>query len=111
MNRHYAAALALALAAPAVAAPPPNPYHQQLLRMNTVQRNAVFRRTLRESKLACKRVASSRFQQAYKNLMMWTVECDPARSIAIYVGTDSSVQARYCQQSAQLGLPACIKPR
>ena len=111
MIKAIAAAIAIATALPAVAAPPPNPYHEQLLRMDATARNAVFRRTIRESGLACKRVVSSRFQQPYKNLMMWTVECDPARSIAIYIGTDSSVQPRYCQQSALLKLPACAKPR
>ena len=111
MIKVIAAAVALATALPATAAPPPNPFHDRLLRMDQTARNAVFRRTIRESGLACKRVVSSRFQQPYKNLMMWTVECDPKRSIAIYVGTDSSVQARYCQQSAQLKLPACARPR
>jgi hypothetical protein len=102
--------LVFGTAFPATAVVPANPYNDRLLKMDQVSRNAVFRRTIRESGLACKRVVTSRFQQPYRNLMMWVADCDPPRGIAIYVGPDGSTQARYCGHSEQLRLPACSQP-
>ena len=103
-----AALIALAAAAPLAAqVPAPNDFSDRLARLPELQRNAVLRRALLDSNSYCKRIEGGRFQQAYKNLKMWTARCDGKYSYAVFIGPDASVQARPCGDLARLKLPAC----
>jgi hypothetical protein len=107
-----APALALAtliVAAPALAAP--NAFSDQLKKLSPLQQRATMRRAVLDEGKYCKRIGPVAYQGPYKNLEMWTVQCDRGANYAAYIGLDGSVQVRPCEDLAKLKLPVCRLPR
>ena len=103
------AALLLALAAVPVAAqvPAANAFSDRLAALPLLQRTAVLRRAVLDSGVVCKRVLGGRFQQSYRNLKMWTVNCAGGLDYGLFIGPDASVQVRPCGDLVKLKLPVC----
>ena len=84
----------------------------QLHKLDDMNRAIALKRALYDSGYTCKRVETSGFVTAYKNLDMWTAHCSadkgPGRDWAIFAGPDGSVQVRDCKDVAQFGMPACV---
>ena len=83
-----------------------NPFHDRLLQLNDLQRDAAFRGAIRSARESCDRVEASRFQQDHGNLKMWTATCKQ-RSYAVFVAPNGDIQVRDCADAATLKLPAC----
>ena len=83
----------------------------QLHKLDDLNRAIALKRALYDSGYTCKRVETSGFVTAYKNLDMWTAHCvdtkGAGRDWAIFAGPDGSVQVRDCKDVAQFGMPAC----
>ena len=84
----------------------------QLHQLDDLNRAIALKRALYDSGYTCKRVETSGFVTAYKNLDMWTAHCTdgkgPGRDWAIFAGPDGSVQVRDCKDVAGFGMPACV---
>ena len=84
----------------------------QLHKLDDLNRAIALKRALYDSGYTCKRVETSGFVTAYKNLDMWTAHCvdgkGPGRDWAVFAGPDGSVQVRDCKDVAQFGMPACV---
>ena len=84
----------------------------RLHKLDDLNRAIALKRALYDSGYTCKRVESSGFVTAFKNLDMWTARCvdtkGASRDWAIFAGPDGSVQVRDCQDVARFGMPACI---
>jgi hypothetical protein len=70
-----------------------------------------MRRAVLDEGKYCKRIGPVAYQGPYKNLEMWTVQCDRGANYAAYIGLDGSVQVRPCEDLAKLKLPVCRLPR
>ena len=79
----------------------------QLHQLDDMNRHIAMKRAIYASGSTCKRVERSGYVQQHKNLSMWTAKCDNGRDWAIFVGPDSSVQVRRCEDVVRAGLPAC----
>lgn len=79
----------------------------QLHKLDDLNRAIALKRAVLDSGLSCKRVTRSGYVQEHENLSMWTANCDDKIDYAVFVGPDSSVQVRRCDDLARLGLPAC----
>jgi hypothetical protein len=103
------------IAAAAIAASPAfaltNDYSNQLKKLSPTQQRATMRRAVLDSGQYCKRIGPVAYQQPYKNLEMWTVQCDRGAAYAVFIGLDSSVQVRPCRDLAELKLPVCRLPK
>lgn len=104
------AATALSLA-PAVAHAAPNGFSDQLKKLSPLQQRATLRRAVLDEGQYCRKIGPVAYQQPYKNLEMWTVQCDRGVSYATYIGLDGSVQVRPCADLAKLKLPVCRLPK
>ena len=79
-----------------------------LHKLDDLNRAIALKRAILDSGLACRRVTRSGYVQEYENLSMWTANCDGNLDYAVFVGPDSSVQVRRCEDLARFGLPACV---
>lgn len=102
------AAIAL-LATPTLAAA--NDFSNQLKKLSSQKQRAVMRRAVLDEGKYCKKIGPVGYQQAYKNLEMWWVQCDRGAAYAAFIGLDGTVQVRPCGDLAQLKLPACRLPK
>ena len=80
---------------------------EQLHQLNDLNRAIALKRAIYASGYTCRRVESSGFVQAVKNLDMWTAKCADGREWAIFAGPDGSAQVRYCADLPRFGLPEC----
>lgn len=87
-----------------------NPYVDRLRTLEEIDRGLWLRRGIIDSNFKCKKVSASGYQEDYKNLSMWTVRCTDSGDWAVYVAATGDVQARRCDEAAQLGLPQCRMP-
>jgi len=107
-----ATALALAIAlgsAPALAAT--NDFSNQLKRLSPLQQRATLRRAVLDEGQYCRRIGPVAYQAPYKNLEMWTVQCDRGAAYGVFIGLEGSVQVRPCRDLATLKLPTCKLPK
>jgi len=102
------AAVALA-SAPALAAA--NPFSDRLRTLSSTQQRATMRRAVLDDGKYCRRIGPVAYQGPFKNLEMWTVQCDKGANYAAFVGLDGSVQVRPCGDLASLKLPTCRLPK
>jgi hypothetical protein len=84
------------------------PAQDQLHKADTMTRNIGLKRAILDSNLTCNRVTRSGYVEEYKNVSMWTANCDEKIDYAIFVGPDGSVQVRRCDEMERFGLPACV---
>ena len=84
-----------------------NPYSDQLAAMTPLYRNLGLWRAIRDAPQRCKRVDSGAYQQAYKNMAMWSAHCTDTGQWAIFIAPNGDVQVRPCADAATLGLPTC----
>lgn len=103
------ATAALLAATPAFATA--NGFSDQLKRLSPLQQRATLRRAVLDEGKYCRRIGPVAYQAPYKNLEMWTVQCDRGAAYAVFIGLDGSVQVRPCGDLAGLKLPACKLPR
>jgi hypothetical protein len=80
----------------------------QLHKLDGPNRDIALKRAILDSGLTCRRVTRSGYVQEHENLSMWTANCDDKIDYAVFVGPDSSVQVRRCDELARFGLPACV---
>ncbi|ATE66761.1 hypothetical protein [Rhizorhabdus dicambivorans] len=104
-------AITAALLAAAPAAALTNDYSNQLKKLSSLQQRATMRRAVLDNGQYCKRIGPVAYQQSYKNLEMWTVQCDRGAAYAVFIGLDASVQVRPCRDLADLKLPVCRLPK
>lgn len=86
-----------------------NDYHDRMLRLDTLPRDAALRRAIRTTGARCDRVEASAFQQDHANLKMWTARCQ-TNAYAVFLAANGDVQVRNCTDVAALGLPTCRIP-
>lgn len=89
----------------------PNSFSDQLKRLPQLRQRAVLRRAVLDDGKYCRRIGPVAYQGAYKNLEMWTVQCDRGVAYGAFIGLDGSVQVRPCGDMTELKLPACRLPR
>ena len=101
-------------------APPPKPKQihvrskgqKQLFVASEFNRAIALKRAIMDSGSTCTRVAATGFVGTYKNLDYWTARCEDkfnrTRDWAIFIGADDSAQVRLCEDTAAVGLPACV---
>ena len=99
-------AILLPIAA-AHAAPPPNPFNDRLLKLDSLRQRAVLRRAILDDGGRCGRVTAAAWRGPYTNLQRWDADCDRGGGYAVFIGTDASVQVRDCPSLAKLELPLC----
>lgn len=109
MKTLAAIAAAALLSAPAAALT--NDFSNQLKKLSPLQQRATMRRAVLDNGQYCKRIGPVAYQMPYKNLEMWTVQCDRDANYAVFIGLDASVQVRPCRDLAELKLPACRLPK
>ena len=80
----------------------------QLHQLDDLNRAIALKRALYASGYTCRRVETSGFVTAYKNLDMWAAHCADGRDWAIFAGPDGSAQVRDCKDVAAGGLPPCV---
>lgn len=83
-----------------------NDFHEDMMRLDDLQRGAALRRAIRSSGESCDRVEASSFQQDHANLKMWNARCQ-GTAYAVFLAVNGEVQVRKCADLASLGLPAC----
>ena len=88
-----------------------NEFSNKLKTLSSMQQRAVMRRAVLDDKQYCKRIGPVAYQGPYKNLEMWTVQCDRGAAYAAFIGGDGSVQVRPCRDLVGLKLPACKLPK
>ncbi|HZF43868.1 MAG TPA: hypothetical protein VEZ48_10715 [Sphingomonadaceae bacterium] len=86
-----------------------NPYHDGLVKLDTLRRDSALRSAIRQAKESCDRVETSAFQQDYDNLKMWVATCQRT-AYALFIAPTGDVQVRKCEDMATLKLPACSLP-
>lgn len=104
-----AALAAICSGAPVSAAK--NAFSDQLKRLSATQQRATLRRAVLDEGKYCRKIGPVAYQQPFKNLEMWTVQCDRGVSYAAYIGLEGSVQVRPCADLAKLKLPVCRLPK
>ncbi|MFZ5706972.1 MAG: hypothetical protein ACOY5R_17100 [Pseudomonadota bacterium] len=88
-----------------------NGFSDQLKKLSPLQQRATLRRAVLDEGQYCRKIGPVAYQQAYKNLEMWTVQCDRGAAYATFIGLDGSVQVRPCADLVKLKLPACRLPK
>lgn len=88
-----------------------NDFSNQLKKLPSLQQRATLRRAVLDEGQYCKRIGPVAYQGPYKNLEMWTVQCDRGAAYGVFIGLDGSVQARPCGDMKELKLPACKLPK
>lgn len=83
-----------------------NDYHDRMLKLDALPRDAALRRVIRSAGESCDRVDASAFQQDHANLKMWTARCQ-RNDYAVFLAANGDVQVRKCTDLVSLGLPAC----
>lgn len=111
MNKIVTAAVTAALLGATVPAFAANGFSDQLKKLSPLQQRATLRRAVLDEGKKCRRIGPVAFQGAYKNLDMWTVQCDRDVFYAAFIGPDGSVQVRPCADLASLKLPTCRLPK
>ena len=104
-----ACAAAALLVAPAFAVA--NDFSTKLKQLPPLQQRAVLRRAVLDDAQYCRRIGPVAYQGPYKNLEMWTVQCDRGAAYGAFIGLDGSVQVRPCGDLVKLKLPACKLPK
>ncbi len=104
-----ALAATLAVATPALAAG--NAFSDQLRKLSPLQQRATMRRAVLDDGKYCRRIGPVAYQRSFKNLEMWTVQCDRGAAYGAFIGLDGSVQVRPCADLVALKLPACRLPQ
>lgn len=99
----------LATATPAIAAG--NAFSDQLRTLSPLQQRATLRRAVLDDRQYCRRIGPVAYQGPFKNLEMWTVQCDRGAAYGAFIGLDGSVQVRPCADLVGLKLPACRLPK
>jgi hypothetical protein len=84
-----------------------NTYSDQLAAMTPLYRNLGLWRAIRDAPQRCKRVDSGAFQQAYRNMAMWSAHCTDTGQWAIFIAPNGDVQVRPCADAVAIGIPAC----
>jgi hypothetical protein len=79
----------------------------QLHNLSDLNRAIGLKRAIYDSGYRCRRITSSGFVGAYRNLDMWMARCDDGRDWAVFVGPDGSAQVRDCKDVEGFGLPRC----
>jgi hypothetical protein len=88
---------------------PSNPHVEQLKGLSEFNRGMGLRRAVLETRQRCKKVDWSGYQEDYKNLSMWAVDCSDG-DYAVFIAPSGDVQVRQCRHLGQLGLPECKFP-
>jgi hypothetical protein len=105
------AAITAAALAAVPAAALTNDFSNQLKKLSPLQQRATMRRAVLDNGQYCKRIGPVAYQGPFKNLEMWTVQCDRGAAYAVFIGLDATVQVRPCGDLKQLKLPACRLPK
>lgn len=82
-------------------------YDAQLKSLSEFNRGLGLRRAVLDSGARCKSVDFSGYQQAYRNMSMWTVRCSDGGDYALFIAPNADVQVRKCGDAGQLKLPEC----
>ena len=91
-----------------ITGPKENVYQQKMLALAETDRNLTLRRAVQDDGGSCPRITDGAYQQEYKGMAMWVARCSN-RDWAVYLGPTGNVQARACNQAAQLKLPECSR--
>jgi len=86
-----------------------NPHVEQLKSLSEFNRGMGLRRAVLDSRQRCKKVDWSGYQEDYKNLSMWAVDCSDG-DYAVFIAPSGDVQVRQCRHLKSLGLPECRLP-
>jgi hypothetical protein len=85
-----------------------NPYAERLKSMSAPYRDLAMRNAVRDSGQHCQRVETSRYQEDYKNMSMWTARCSDTGDWAIFIAPGGDAQVRPCADAKSLGIPECV---
>ena len=85
-----------------------NPYAERLKSMSAPYRDLAMRNAVRDSGQHCQRVETSRYQEDYKNMAMWTAHCSDTGDWAIFIAPGGDAQVRRCADAKSLGIPECV---
>jgi hypothetical protein len=88
---------------------PSNPHVEQLKSLSEFNRGMGLRRAALEAGQRCKKVDWSGYQQDYKNLSVWGLDCTDG-DYAVFIAPTGDVQVRQCRHMQTLGLPECRFP-
>jgi hypothetical protein len=91
-----------------ITGPKENAFQQKMLALPETSRNLTLRRAIQDDGGSCPRITDGAYQQEYKGMAMWVARCSN-RDWAVYLGPTGNVQARACNQAAQLKLPECSR--
>lgn len=105
------AAIAALSLSPVAAQAAPNGFSDQLKNLSPLQQRATLRRAVLDEGQYCRKIGPVAYQGPFKNLEMWTVQCDRGANYATFIGLDGSVQVRPCADLAKLKLPVCRLPK
>jgi hypothetical protein len=94
-------------AKPVSATPDAAAYRKTLLGLSQGQRNSVFFKAIAANNGACPEVKTSAYQEDYKDMSMWVVQCALTGDWAVFVNGAGFAQTRQCSQEKALGLPEC----
>jgi hypothetical protein len=86
-----------------------NPHVEQLKSLSEFNRGMGLRRAALSAGQRCKKVESSGYQEDYKNLSLWMLDCSDG-DYAVFIAPSGDVQVRQCRHQKQLGLPECRIP-
>lgn len=84
-----------------------NPYAERLKSMSAPYRDLAMRNAVRDSGQKCQRVETSRYQEEYRNMAMWTAHCPDTGDWAIFIAPGGDAQVRRCADAKSLGIPEC----
>lgn len=88
-----------------------NPFHDQMRSLSPLNRALALKRAIQDTGQRCTRMLGSAYVGEYERLHMWTGRCQqPDRDFAVFIAANGDVQVRNCEETAQLGLPACKEP-
>ena len=87
-----------------------NPHVEQLKGLSEFNRGMGLRRAVLATNQRCKKVDWSGYQEDYKNLSMWGLDCSDG-DYAVFIAPSGDVQVRQCRHLKQLGLPECRLPK
>lgn len=85
-----------------------NKFHDDLAKLPPNLQRLAMMRAVRDARYRCQRVSNAGYQEEYRNMRMWVVECDVEnKRFAIYLAANGDVQVRDCADAGQLSLPRC----
>jgi hypothetical protein len=82
-------------------------YIAKLRALTPQARSLTLRRGVQDAGRPCRRVIGSAETGTHENMSVWTLRCDGGNDYAVFIAPGGEVQARDCEQTVQLGLPAC----